>query len=151
MKIRVTNHFKERVEERYKRNWWDTLEKIIERFKEIQRDISKKKHFYSMREDVKENWDIVLKVYDMDVCYVYTKKLDTFHLITFGNRKTHMTSIFQEMLKSPNMTKSQIEEKLESQKKSIPQFAEKSVFKKKQVFQKTKLKAQKGMKTITKY
>lgn len=38
---------------------------------------------------------------------------------------------------------SQIQEKLETQKKCIPQFAEKSVFKKNIKNKKTKLKAQK--------
>jgi len=55
MKIVVTEHFKERVEERYNGNSGDTLKKIVDRFKEIQNDIRKKKYFYSIREDCKEN------------------------------------------------------------------------------------------------
>lgn len=143
MKIIITEHFKEKLEERYNDNSGDTLEKIVARFQEIQNDIRKKKYFYSIREDHQPNWDIVYKLYDMDVCYVYSKKWTCFFLITFWSRVSHMTSIFKEMLKSPNMDISQIQEKLETQKKCIPQFAEKSVFKKNIKNKKTKLKAQK--------
>lgn len=84
MKIKITKHFKERVSERYFHNLDDKfkLRKIIERFKEVMKSISKKDSFCRIQDQ--QNW--TFKLFDDDIAILFSKSQWEYTLITFWNR-----------------------------------------------------------------
>lgn len=82
----ITDHFQERCEERYNTNKSDKLELVVERFKKIQKEISKKKRFYKITSSINKRWEITYKLYDQNVVYMYAKWWWDFWLISLWDR-----------------------------------------------------------------
>ena len=99
MAIYVTEHFKKRVEERYDTERDDKQGYIVNRFKEAQKSISRKKWFYKIKKVKRENGKMVYKMYDSDFIYIYSKSKWDYRLITFGIRGCQISRDFMNNLK----------------------------------------------------
>lgn len=96
MRITITDHFKERVKERYDTNKDNPLWQVVDRFKVIQNNLRKKKKFYKIIKCKSNKWGIIFKLYDRDIVYYYAKFSGQFVLITFWRRISDNWRILKE-------------------------------------------------------